>query len=437
MTGRLLVVFLICGLGASGCERGDDEEPPDVTSPDAAGDVPEEEPFEPFERPQEGDSMGRWIPGDLHAHSAGASNDVPEHSTPARIREVAVERGLEFVVMTDHSNSTGSDPWTLEEDPELFNQGPEFTHWDLARILSDEAFILVQGNEISPVHPTESGPTGHIGCIPRSLVEFDPSIAFVDRPRGTVPGGDALDQALEANCFAILNHPYGPSWISYDWTSYEYPAMEVWNGGGRFNPFDEQAMKAWACDLSQGRRVIPVGGSDNHDIESEPPGEVLRPALGVPVTWVYGAELDWDVVIQGLERGRVSISDTGTPLEIDAFDREGRFLSLVGGDLPAGAVTVRLQGARQEAGPQEPRYLELMRQAAGVCQDTRVEGEIRVPEPGWEVVSRRAVAPGEGFDVLVEVDVEEGDVLFAWMVPDPIGLSVDVAISGALFVGWP
>lgn len=394
------------------------------------------ESFEPFERPAELSGEGRWIPGDLHVHSSGASNDTPRHSTPERVRVVGEERGLEFVVLTDHSNSTGSDPWTLEEDPALYNQGPEFPHWDRVAGLSDETFLLVQGNELSPVHSSTALPTGHIGCIPRSLTNFNPNIAFVDRPRGEVTGGEALAQAIAANCFSILNHPYGTAWISYDWTSYDYHAMEVWNGGLWFSLFDERGLKAWGCDLSQGRRVTPVGGSDNHDVESEPPGELLRPAMGVPTTWVWAPGLDWDQIVAGLEVGEVSISDTGTPLDIDVFDGEGRWLAMAGGDVEGGDVTVRLRGARMADGPSEARNLKLYRQPAGVCEDTRSEGQIRVPEPNWEVLRSVPVVVGASFDEQWEVTLEAGDVIFAMVVPDEIGSEQDVSISGPVYVGW-
>src|SRR5690625_3732232 len=102
------------------------------------------------------DPQGEWLPGDLHVHSTDASNDTGGDSTPEAIAQEAQELGLFFVVMTDHSNSTGSDTTTTDEDPELFNQGPEFVHWDKAKELSiAHEFILVSGNEISPVDVDE------------------------------------------------------------------------------------------------------------------------------------------------------------------------------------------------------------------------------------------------------------------------------------------
>jgi hypothetical protein len=263
--------------------------------------------------------QGRWYAGDLHVHATGASNDASDASTPERIREVAISYGLDFVVLTDHSNSTGSDTTTRDEDPSLFNRGPEFPYWDTAQRLSDSRFLMVDGNEISPVTPNEDAPTGHIGCSPMQLATFDhPNIAFIDRPRGTVTGGQVLQQALDVGCFTVLNHPFGPtSWVAYDWTSRDYHAMEIWNGGAGYDVTDRQATDAWLCDLSLGKRTAAVGGSDNHKIEQPHPGTLLDPVISSPTTWAFAPSLTWDAIRPALQDAHVSISDTGAPLELD------------------------------------------------------------------------------------------------------------------------
>lgn len=413
-----VVLYFVVFVGCSGGERGE---------------VEGSDEFVPWERPGEMEAM-RWVRGDLHVHAAGASNDASPQSTPERIREVAIERGLDFVVLTDHSNSTGSDPWTLEEDPALFNLGPEFPRWEEAAELSDERFLMVQGNELSPRAVSSSVPTGHIGCIPGRLDGFDWDVAFVDRPRGSVTGGQALSQAQEAGCWAVVNHPYGPAWTSYDWSSFEYEGMEVWNGGAGFSGFDVAGIKAWACDLSAGRRVTAVGASDNHKVEQELPGEALDPALGEPSTYVWVSQLEWGEVVSGLRAGEVSVSDTGSPLEIDVFDGDGRWLAMAGGEVLAGGGRhVRLRGAR--AGGGEVRRLELLRIRRDGCEDDREEGAMNIPEPNWEVLGGWEVEGGGGFEEQIEVDLRAGDALFSWMVPAgrPV-MARDVALSGAVYI---
>ena len=276
------------------------------------------------ERPK----TGQWFAGDLHVHATGASNDTGGDSFPNAIQEMAILRGLSFVVLTDHSNSTGSDPSTTEEDPELFNMGPEFPYLDQVKALSSAEFLMLDGNELSPVSEDMSGPTGHIGCIPRPGPGFDASVAFIDRPRGSVTGaGRSWNRHDTPGASTILNHPYALApWIAYDWTSTGYDAVEVWNGGLQFDRYDYEGLKAWACDLAQGRSPTLVGGSDNHRVNIEPPGEPADPALGVPSTWLWTSSLTQDALVDALDRGRTSVSDTPGPLELDIFNERGRLV---------------------------------------------------------------------------------------------------------------
>jgi len=274
----------------------------------------------------EADPEGSWYKGDFHVHSTGASNDTGGDSYPEDIKNKAIERGLDFVVLTDHSNSAGSDPSTTYEDPSLFNMGPEFVYWDEADALSDADFLIVSGSEISPRETiaNEANPTGHIGCIPEFLSISDPDILFIDRPMGTVSGGNALDQAQDAGCFTILNHPYGPqSWTKYDWSSYDYQAMEIWNGTVGYDLFDKWAINAWICDLLSGRVVTPIGASDNHRVNTTIPGDIFNPALGYPATYVFAETFDWSAIISGLSSGQVAIGEGDSKLFINMYKSDG------------------------------------------------------------------------------------------------------------------
>ncbi|MFK8000175.1 MAG: CehA/McbA family metallohydrolase [Polyangiales bacterium] len=297
------------------------------------------------------DPPGRWLRGDFHVHATGASNDTGGDSTPEAIKRVAMERGLFFVVLTDHSNSTGSDVTMTEENPELFNQGPEFPFWDRASELSEAGvFLMVDGNEISPVGVGDppSTPSGHIGCIPMNLDTFDRSGSFIDRPRGEVSGRDALDQANARSCFSIVNHPYAfAPWIAFDWSvgepGWEYQGVEVWNGTLGFGQDDQRALDLWRCDLLAGRNVAAIAASDNHRVNTDIPGMLTDPALGYPSTEVFAEEPTWAGIMAGLRAGRTQFSEGATRIEMDGYSTEGERTR--GGNLH----TIRLRGSLDEA----------------------------------------------------------------------------------------
>jgi len=348
----------------------------------------------------EADPPGEWLAGDLHVHSTGASNDTGGDSSPEEIARVAQERGLFFVVLTDHSNSTGSDPTTAAEDPALFNMGPEFPYWDRAAALSEPGrFLMVDGNELSPIadgdRPTE--PRGHIGCVPADLETFDRSGAFVDRPRGAVTGGACLAQARSRGCFAVVNHPYGTPWTSYDWTDRDYGAMEVWNGTAGLDDFDRASHAAWRCDLLAGKRVTAIGASDNHRVHQAVPGSVLDPALGFPSTSVFAAERTWPAIVEGLRAGRVAIHEGESLALLDGYgadlhraeDGTMRWVRVRGGlDARAGRARLRLVHTRG-------------------CDDPR-PAVTRPPTPVETLLLERVIEPGARFDLAVVVAGEPG-----------------------------
>jgi hypothetical protein len=349
------------------------------------------------------DPPGSWYRGDLHVHATGASNDTGGDSWPSAIADRARALGLDFVLLADHSNSTGSDPNTTAEDPALFNRGPEFPYWDSAAALSAAgSFLLVQGNELSPVKPSSASlnPTGHIGCLPPDLLAFDTSVVFTDRPLGAVTGGEALAQARDAGCWTILYHPYAVApWIRYDWGRFDYDAVEVWNGTGGWDTHDESSRRAWLCDWLQGRRPVLVGGSDNHRVNLPPPGNASDPALGHPWTAVFAEGLNWPSIVQGLQAGHTAVGEGETLLRLDAYDADG---------LPAEGDRVawlRLRGTVDPAAA-DP-VLSWTRCTA--CADNR-PGALAGPELTEEVLREEALEPGASFDLRWAVDGTAGVV---------------------------
>ena len=351
-----------------------------------------------FEIPAEGE----WLRGDLHVHATGASNDTGGDSYPQDIATRAQAMGLHFVVLTDHSNSAGSDPTTTDEDPALFNQGPEFVYWTEAAALSvPEMFWMVSGNEISPVTTDDKmeDPRGHIGCIPMTLDGFDIQTPFIDRPKGAVTGGEGLQQALDRGCFAILNHPYALTpWVAYDWTHMGYHGMEVWNGsGGGYDKFDQYGYDAWRCDLLAGRSVTPIAASDNHRVHTDPPGEVLHPALGWPTTAVWSTSRSWDGIVDGLKRGHVALFEGDSRLVLDAYDSDKR--------LTDGATTrlLRIRGTLDPGA--NGGNVQLLHATA--CEDPRPAPQKPVSVT-QSVVFEAAVEPGEEIDVAVSIEGQSG-----------------------------
>jgi hypothetical protein len=342
-------------------------------------------------------------------HATGGSNDTDDRSYPRDIAAVARQRGLGFVIVTDHSNATGSMGFgdDVENHPNL---GPEFT-WraEAARLTVPGEFVMLVGNEISPIAVLGAigPPRGHVGCLPRTGDSFGSvpdTFAFIDRPEGVIPGGDGVASCKGIGGFAVVNHPYSfVPWIAYDWTSFEYDGIEVWNGGLQFDAWDLKGVQAWWCDRSLGRVVAPIGASDCHRAYQEPPGTLTDPSLGVARTRVFVTALTPEAVAAGLSAGRTIVHDEKASLDVWA---SAGAQSFVPGDTAKLAAGTRL-AFHVKAKTDRAVQLQVMSVGGGECTDRRsleTQGETTISPRREASVSLDA---GE-VELTLEVEVQPG-----------------------------
>ena len=366
-----------------------------------------------------------WLQGDTHVHSM-ESTDADMRSTPTLIRDTALAQGLEWVVITDHSNATGSRAHCLD-DPEpndcveqehLHNLKPEFPTFDTTRSLSDDQLVMVTGNEASPVDLTNLTPRGHVNVVPRDPAQFDTDWVIADRPSGAVSGGAAIVAAHAHDAMAILNHPFSPGgatpWVEFDWTNMDYDAVEIYNGGGGYDSGDQRGFVAALCDWTQGHPVAFVGASDNHRTFVPAPGDLLNPALGDARTSVLVAELSWPAIVAALQARRTIAHDKASFLEMRATVAGTRYLP---GDVVelahASRVELELGGWTDE-----PAEVEVLAALDGACTDGRGRSPATV-EVAWDVVAAfplASVGPEAGQQpdrFVTTLDVEPGTTLVA------------------------
>jgi hypothetical protein len=361
---------------------------------------------------------GAWYAIDLHVHSSVGSNDTDGLSPVVQIADVARARGLSLVVITDHSNSAGSMDCESGDVEDCPNQGPEFPSSIEAAQYSDETLQLVAGVEISPVASLESTsePTGHIGCIPRAKTSFeDVSEPVNDRPVGATSGGEGIAWCRDQGGFSILNHPFTLApWINYDWSSLEYDAMEIFNGGGRFDSGDWDAVQSWACDVSQGRTVVPVGGSDTHRVMTpSPPEGPLDQALGFPSTWVWSVSADADSLLDALTSGRTMVGDPRTELSVLALS--GDHHAVPGQDLNVSERGLSLQIEVEVAS--SGLRLEVIDLARGACvaDERQAEGTAAVIDPS--VLYSVTLEPDRKLEELIDLSGTEAERIVVWVRP--------------------
>jgi hypothetical protein len=197
----------------------------------------------------------RWLAGDLHAHTVHSDGAV----TVPELALLAVERGLDFLAVTDHNTVSH--------------------HAELAPAAARYGITLLPGQEVT----TDAGHANVLGDV--GWVDFR------DTP------DDWLAHARQRGGIMSVNHPIAGH-VSWLHAMHERPPLvEVWH----WSWLDQHWTMPLAWWLAWDPAAIPVGGSDWHS-----PGP--HASLGSPTTWVECEGTGPDAVLDGLRAGRVAIS---------------------------------------------------------------------------------------------------------------------------------
>lgn len=221
----------------------------------------------------------RWLKGDLHMHSIHSDGTYTLEEN-ARIVE---ELGCDFLAMTDHN--------TISQNLSY----PRNT-----------VVVMIPGMELT----TNFGHANFLGVS-------DPADDF--RANGQTDVNRIIAEARSRGARIVLNHPHCSHcpwlWdfaVDYDW-------LEVWNGPWRED--NERTLQWWQEQLTQGRRLTAVGGSDTHR-----PHPYVKHAM--PTTWVYSRSKTVNGILEGIGRGHVSLS----------FAPSGPFASMEYGEFLQGDI---------------------------------------------------------------------------------------------------
>lgn len=242
-----------------------------------------------------------WYRGELHSHSGhsdGSCDDGKGTRVPCplyRTVEAAARAGLDFIAITDHN--------TVSHLSEMEALQPAFP--DL---------LLIPGQEVTTFQ-------GHANVFgPAALADFRLGSQ-------AVPDGRAWSRAVGSLGGTVsINHPGLPSgeacmgcgWTmsGIDWN--QVHAVEVVNGGaiasagGRAETIIS-GVPFWESQLSQGRQLTPVAGSDNHDPTLRSPDPR---AIGRTTTVVWADDLSVQGVVKAIRRGRVFVDLRADPAHV-------------------------------------------------------------------------------------------------------------------------
>lgn len=271
----------------------------------------------------------RWIPGDLHMHTAppGATRDVI-WSIP-KIAHEAKAHGLEWVVVVPHLWERG---WNGPKQRAKWQ-----AKWrDMAAVAAAQTAVTV----IPGVEYGESG-VGHFG------------VSGVDI--STLEGPSLLEAAHAAGAFIVVNHPFAiPTDLPGVRVSFADLSYKPWTGKrteDRRDPIDGvevwNHMLRWAHLLSakqeakgfaaadrlardERRPIALVGGSDNHRDWVQ------------PTTWVLATDATPPAILEGLKAARTCTGGIEAALEAKGADDAG--WATIGDTVHGATVELRWRG---------------------------------------------------------------------------------------------
>jgi hypothetical protein len=232
-----------------------------------------------IEHPYQNLSKGRWLAGNLHAHTT-SSDGQREHQ--AVIDDYA-GRGHGFLMISDH------DIYTALEDYEQYDA---------------QGMIMVPGNEISANGPHVL----HVGATDWVEPHADRQ-QVIDEVNATGGG------------FSIFNHP---NWqASFNHCPQElmercegYVGLEIYNGVISRLQGSPYATNRWDMLLTQGRRVWGFAHDDSHAATGD---------VGLGWNVVYVTEETAGGVVEALRMGRFYAS---TGVEIAEIRVEGNRIAI-------------------------------------------------------------------------------------------------------------
>lgn len=217
--------------------------------------------------------QGRWLKGDLHAHTLASDGVL----TMEELGQRALRHGLNFLAITDHNHMVSAA--ALPAIPGLtILPGVEWTHY--------------------------RGHANMLGVYP----PYDGSFAA-----NTAEEVQSLfETADRRGALIMINHPFdGEYTFQFDLQTLPFHCLEIWNG-----PMRESNLRAlgyWQAQLAGGKKIPAVGGSDYHR-------DSLFLFPGGPTTCVYAMSSGASDILQALRRGHAYIifSPQGPSLEMSA-----------------------------------------------------------------------------------------------------------------------
>jgi hypothetical protein len=273
---------------------------------------------------RDGEDTVTWYAGDQHLHTTYSLDALVLSGTEETVTDyaaVAESIGLDWIIVTDHSNVHvtwgGTDYYTPEQFAEGTAQAAAYTAANpLLALYGQEMGAGRTGLLALPSHylayPFETESTGYLEN-PSSGLIF--GLAYCE------PEQVIIDRVNDAGGFGFIAHPFASSDLAYAEWDFDsgatgWSGLEIWNDeGGQIKATDDQALARWYELLNEltgpVEGVLPprpdypnpfpvgLGNSDAHE-----PGNI-----GNTFTYAWMPEFSREQVVNALRGGHCVASN--------------------------------------------------------------------------------------------------------------------------------
>lgn len=203
--------------------------------------------------------MGKWYAGVVHSHT----NRSDGKYTPEELIKLAEEKGLDFIIITDHNRFCDVIPHS-------------------------DKLLVIPGTELT----TESGHT-NIWGVTEPIDNFDcPDYDEWNRK---------IAMAREKGAYICINHPWcGQCTWRWPLEAEKADCVELWNSPQHTD--NMTCTSWWQSELAKGKKIPAVGGSDFHR------NYFVTDFLANPTTYVYCENCTQEEILEAIKAGRTTIT---------------------------------------------------------------------------------------------------------------------------------
>lgn len=251
---------------------------------------------------------GTFYKANLHCHTTFSDGQL----TPEQVKEHYLKLGYSVVAYTDHDLMVCHQHLTDENFVAL--NGFEVEFWEKDRPAKSWPFRhechlnfigLDPGNEIQPFWHRSKYIIGNNHL--RHLGKFDENEPDFERWYDQYCISRMMREGREKGFFVTYNHP---GWSREDYSFYSgyegMNALEIMNGAGIINGYNDYAIRPYDDLLRQGKKILAIAGDDNHN---RVPLDSVYSDSGVCWTMIKAKKLTYKAITDAMLKGDLYASE--------------------------------------------------------------------------------------------------------------------------------